>query len=104
MGWTYAPGQMSKGGNFKCHCSRFPPTNSEGSLSGPYREKKVDFTKAALAKIKCFKENFSKNKDGANVHPCNSFGGKCPLMHFSCEGKCPGGLLSVHPQCFLETV
>ena len=36
------------------------------------REKSV-FIKATLAKMKVFKGKFSKNKEGANVHPCNSF-------------------------------
>ena len=65
--------------DIKCHCSRFPTTNSEVSknivrpLAATLR-KKVFFIKATLAKIKLFMGNFSK--EGANVHPCNSFGGQ----------------------------
>ena len=33
-----------------------------------------------MAKINVFKGDFSKNNEGANVHPCNSFRGKCPHM------------------------
>ena len=51
--------------------------------------------KATVATIKVFKGNFSKNKEGANVHPSSSFR-KCPLMPFFMgkqiyvrEGFCP---------------
>ena len=49
--------------------------------------------KATLAKINVFKENFSKNNEGANVHICNSFGGggNCPHMPIFI-----GGHMSVH--------
>ena len=34
------------------------------------------FIKPSLAKINVCKGNFSQNNEGANVHPCNSFGGQ----------------------------
>ena len=153
MRWTYAPQQVSISGNFKCHCSRFPPTNSEVSkaiirpivtnqLSGAvtvaglvwtfwialffflsiscssfcpfffhlslslnchqrhniqhvnevsYETEMRNFIKATLAKIKVFKGNFGNNKEGANVHPSNSFfGGKCPPMPYFMGGQMSG--------------
>ena len=63
-----------KGGNYKCYYS----TNSEVSygsirpLAAILRQKGI-FKKVTLAKINVFKGNFSKNNQGVNVHPCNSF-------------------------------
>ena len=55
--------------------------------------REIFFEKASLAKIKIFKGNCSKNKVGANFHPCNSFVGggvKCPLMPFFMGGQMSG--------------
>ena len=49
------------------------------------------FYKGYSGQNKGFKGNFSKNKERSIVHPCNSIGGKCPLMSFIM-----GGQMSVH--------
>ena len=84
---------MSKGGNFKCHCSGFPATNSEVSYdidrllaaaTCTVRKKGV-LINAALAKIN--KGNFSRMKRGQMSSLAIPLRGKCPLLPFLMGGQ-----------------
>ena len=77
---------------------------SPKTLSGPCSyhesEKQRCFYKGYFGQNKDFKGNFSKNKEGANVQPCNSFREQMSLMPFFMGGQMSVRAF-VHTPCFI---